>query len=273
MIALAAAIAFQCTAVLYAQDAFRGWTVDARTKSLELLAVDESAGKTTFVLKNVSGRVISAYSACFSRGQGFTSCHDSDWSDADTEALADGDMDRLVIGSAEASEYKNHILQISAVLFEDGTSEGLPYNISFIELKRLGRALETRRTSDVLSSFNGRTLGDLEIERLADRIGTEPKQPDQQFVNEVKGMSVPGLAMPDFQNLSERLLGSLFVGVTNARFDMLRAIDDLRKLPVSSADPNVLARTVYLSGLQHDLDERSSRMIDTCKRSQRAKSK
>ncbi len=270
---LAAIAAIQCIVILRAQGSPHGWKVDSRANSLELANVFESPDSVDFEFRNVGKKTISAYSVCFSRDLAFSSCHDSDWFEADAGGVTSGGTDRISIGRQEADEYRNKTLQISAVLFEDGTNEGLRTHIRFIELKHLGRALETSRISAILASFSGKTLNDSELEMLASRVGDAPEKSDPRVLDELRKTSIAGMVIPDDHSLSERLRGSLFAGARNARIDILRAIDDMRGKPLDSPDADAVTRGVYFSGLLRHYGALSSRMIDICRRAQGAEQK
>ncbi len=273
MVSTITIILVQCAAILSAQDRFHGWKVDSRVKSLQLESVEESGTLIEFAFKNISDKVISAYSICFSRDSESTSCHDSDWFETEIGGLPHAGVDRLSIGQAEADEYKNRVLEIAAVLLDDGTAEGLIPQISSIELKQLGRAVEMRRLSNILASFATRTLNDSDLGTLANEVGAVPERLDQGIVDDLRSTRIDGLVIPEYQSLSEGLRLSLFAGVRNARIDMIRTIEDLRLKPLSSPGSNVVTRSVYFTALQRHYAEYSTRMIDISKRRQGGKQK
>jgi hypothetical protein len=249
----------------YATDSLKGWQLkDLSGAAMQLEAVDQSPTDVTFSFKNVSGRTISAYLVCFSRGGPFTSCHHNDWYETDEAGLPAAQSDQLIISSGEAAQYPNRTVEISAVIFEDGAGQGSDPSIESIEMKRLGRALETRRTGLAFSSLETAPT-DAELNRLAARLGPQPK-PEPAFFSEYSRMEVPGLSIPDLNQLSRRSRGAFLTGVSTARHDARRSIDDIRKLPASGADSNGLTRSAYLAGLKQQLDDRASKLIDICKR-------
>jgi hypothetical protein len=238
---------------------------------LKLLKVEESSSGVTFVLQNVQDKVITAYAACFSRGERFSSCRDMDWSTNDmSRGLGKGDVDRFSIGLLEASEYRNHILRIAAVFFDDGSIEGLHDDVMQIHLRRLGRALETRRESNILSSFSNSSLSDLDISSLADKIGpviTDSRDP--RFIDDLTGMNSFGLIVPDPKDLSDRMRGSLHSGISGTRERILSIVDLLRKSPVTSADPRIRTRKIIMAGLTATINETGLRMFEISKRDEK----
>ena len=269
-IAFVAALTGWISPDTHAQDAV-SWTVQPFSEALKLLKVEESSSGVTFVLQNVQDKVITAYAACFSRGEQFSSCRDNDWSTNDvSRGLGKGDIDRVSIGILEASEYQKHILRIAAVFFDDGSIEGLHDDAMQIYLRRMGRALESRRESNILSSFSNSSLNDLDISSLTDKIGPIiTSSLDPRFIDDLTGMNSFGLIVPDPMDLPDRMRGSLLSGISSARQQMLRTLDQLRKSPVTSADPRVRTRKILMAGLTATINETWLRMFEISKRDEK----
>src|SRR5579884_979733 len=141
------AIAWIFTAVfalpVFSQGDLDGWTVAGATKALSLIAVETDPEAATFVLKNTSGKPISAFSI-----EHDSITHGRDYFETDHDALAAGASWRLKIGNRELADAQ-HVLHIS-VLFTDGSAEGFPDVIDFLLGRRLGQADEAFRVAEVL---------------------------------------------------------------------------------------------------------------------------
>jgi hypothetical protein len=255
----------------FSQTGSQRWSVDPFDGAMKIVGVDESSGSTTFILKNTSGKVVTAYSACFNITGSHTACNDADWfTNEVSPGLKPGGTDRLTKTSKEIVQYRDKVLEIS-VLFEDGTSSGSKVEVARLEINRLGRTLETKRVLVVAESYKDKDLNDIDLEKLVGEIGSLPNRPDRQFMTDVMLMKqsiLPELTIPDPPNGPPIVALSLLSGVSSVRSNMLRAVNDIRKLPVKSEITGAITRRIYLSALMEKLKTESTQQINICKKSQ-----
>jgi hypothetical protein len=137
VIAITAALTV-LTSGLLSQDRRQGWSTSLATNAMDLVEVQPSSIfklTTVFVLKNVSGKPITAFAVTHE-----AVTHTIDY-------FPDGGLQPqatypLSIGNQELSG-SDPILKIAAVVFEDGTEQGLQEQADFIRGRRLGRLFET----------------------------------------------------------------------------------------------------------------------------------
>jgi len=268
VIVLISAFAGWISPEIYGQDNV-DWTLQPFSEALKLVKVYHSSDRLTFVLQNSQEKIVTGYAACFSRGERFSSCHTSDWATSDSlRGLARGEVDYLIIGDIEAAEYPNHILRISAVLFEDGSSEGLYEDIMCIYLKRLGKALESGREALILSSFTNPSLSDVEITALANKIGP-PIEKDSQLPDVLKDMEGYGITVPNVSDLSGIMRGSLESGISITRTQTLRDIDLFRKSLLSSTAAQGHIKIKTIEELMMQMKETASRLIELSRQTEK----
>jgi len=169
---LLAAAAVLCGAPLsvrlFAQGSDAAWRVDAAPSTMVLSELKHGAGRTVFVLENVSGKHITAFS--LSHGE---VTHTTDYFTGND--LAPNAYDELVIGDEELQSAPEHVLKLSAVFFTDGTTIGGQDPIDFIVGGRLGRAMETEQIAGILSSADA-SADDRSVDALEARIGDRPRR-------------------------------------------------------------------------------------------------
>jgi len=164
---------------------------------------------------------------------------------------------------------QQRMLEISAVVFEDGTSEGWQPHIDSILFSRSGRILETGRIKNVLASINARFAGDSDVKILVEQMGRLPESAD--FALDELTAEAAGLSMSNLQPRGTVARGAFLSGVRSAREKMLWELDRLRKLPPTSADPSVLTQAGLLFHLRQQYDEKAIRYRAFLKRARGGK--
>jgi len=264
-----AVILAACVPGLVAQDPLLGWKASGNVSDLALIRVAESKYRTTLTFRNISGRAISAVAISFYGRENSATSRYEEWIGDDQAGLANGNSFDLDIGNEEAAEY-NHMLAISAVVFEDGTVEGLRHQLDFIRFGRLGKMLETERIKSLLAGPKEQYLADEGIKILTDRVGRSPRTHDDALASVEKTLP-PEVSILELKSAEEGIRQSFFQGVQNTRIDMLKRIDQMRQLPLSAKDPKVLTRDLFLSSLIQKYETRCTRYRSMWERAQRGK--
>lgn len=246
-----------------AQDSLRGWQAKSLTSAIVLESVEESGTEVTFSFKNVSGRVISAFAINFGYDQSpsgpvphRSAARYRDWFGSEPNGWLASDIEQ-VTSSTNNRRIQQHSLEISAVVFVDGTSEGWQPHIDSVLFSRSGRILETERIRNVLASTNARFAGDWEVKTLIEKIGRLPESADLALDEVTAGAA--GLSMSNLPPRGTVPRGAFLSGVRGAREEMLWDIDRLRKLPPASADPSVQTQAGFLFQLRQQYDEKAIR--------------
>jgi hypothetical protein len=217
-----------------------------------LTKVEESAVGTTFSLKSVSGKLITAIAASSPPSQA-TYHHYYDYLDRGALGLATGVTYQLRISPQETASNVQHVLQIDAVIFDDGSAEGSRGDIDFMNAKRLGRALETERIRGLLARPETQSRG---VEGFAAGVGILPEHIAEALV-ELKDVSLPGLSVLDFESRGRVDPERAFVsGVRNARQEAQWKVKEIQQLPVGpSADVGERTQAAAISALRQRYEE------------------
>ncbi len=243
---------------LDAQDARQGWKCDTKSSAVVLTAVESSGTLTTFSFKNVSERVISAFAVAFGTKSRNRTSRYQDWFGAEPAGFSPGDAFNLTIGSREASSFADRTLQIAAVIFEDGASEGSSSHIRFMNSRRIGQMLETEHVRKILGATESQRVDDEGIKALAREVGGLPETDEEAFES-LEGTHLPGIEVQDFRLADKGTLTGFLAGVRLAREDALHMIDKLQEVPESSSDSGALTRAIVLFRLQQMYEEKSTR--------------
>jgi hypothetical protein len=268
---------FVCTAVmvavfvpsLAAQDPLSGWKADGNLSALALTRVTESKQLTILEFKNVSGKVISAAAISFHDMKDTLTNRYEDWINDNPAGLANGGVFAIEIGTEEAAELGRR-LEISAVVFEDGTSRGMSHQLDVIKFGRLGKMLETERIRNLLAAPGEQYLQEEGVKALAEKIVKLPRTHDEALASVEKHIP-PGVTFLDLATADEGIRQSFFQGVQNARYQMLKKIDQLRQLPVTSKEPRAQTRGAFLSDLARSCEIQSTRYRSMWERTQGGK--
>jgi hypothetical protein len=264
LILLIAAVA---TSFAAAQDPLRGWKVNAKTNALALVAVDESPRDITFFFKNVSGRTITAWIVLFGPdGQDVRRDHLDSFGGV-LGGLVPGDAYPVSIGAQEASQYADRTVEVSAVIFADGGSEGSPRSLSYMNHWRLGWMLETERVARLFRTADAGDLDDASIGALTERLGKPPGSPVEALAS-VQEERLPGVSISDIRRADVDSLRAVFTGIHAARNSGLRKLEELRALPLSSSEPQARTRTSAFSRLRQEYEGLSAKDHAYCERMQ-----
>lgn len=218
LVAISAAMTI-ITPVLLSQERREGWGTTYATTAMELVAVESSGPNTVFVVKNVSGRPITAFSVS----------HDAitdtiDYFHAEGN-LQSGATYRLLFSNAELSR-SDHILRFSAVIFEDGSADGTKGDVDFIRGKRLGRLFETERVRNTLEAQGETIPSEAEIKAIRAKVGGLPESPAEAF-DAMQDVSVPGVSLMAIREANSALADGFKFGTRNAREDALWKLNQL----------------------------------------------
>jgi len=254
---LLAAAAVLCGAPLsstiFAQGSDAAWRVDSPPGTLVLSEIKHGAGKTVFVLENVSGKRITAFS--LSHG---AVTHTTDYFETGND-LAPTAYDELTIGDEELQSAAEHVLRLSAVLFADGTAVGGQDAIDLIVGRRVGVTLETERIAGILRSAADTSADHPSLAALGSRIGDPPQTPEEAFAAE-RGVHIAGV---DLDALSagkgKAFAHAFFAGVGDARETSRWRLSQLHQIPLVAKNPHVPDRATALSQLRQSYDDLAAR--------------
>jgi len=152
-----------------AQDALNGWSSEAATSAITLVAVEQAEGTTTFVLRNASTKPIMAF-AVLHDDIGHTV--DRFQTETADTAWEPGATHRLVVGSREITP-SNKILLIAAVMFTDGTADGQQRVIDNISAHHIGLMLEQERIKNILLDIRiNQGMDEAALQSVRARLGT-----------------------------------------------------------------------------------------------------
>jgi hypothetical protein len=234
----------------FARSDLADWGVSDLSGAIELNAVEEHNSMVTVSLKNRSSGVITAVALSFRENVH----HYQDWMNAEPSGLAPGQTFDVTVGPDDGASRK---LIISAVLFDDGSGTGNPDQIDRMNFHRFGHILEGARVRDILRNRNS-SHDDASMDALAQKIGKMPLSIEDAFLS-LAGVSVPGIPLDQLKQKSEKMRNALFEGVSTARERALRQIENVKQLPVLSADERVPARKAVLSVLFEQYDAQSTK--------------
>ncbi len=216
-------------AVLTAQD-LHGWKVDSKVSAVQLVSAEQfgataSGPLAKLDLKNVSRKAISAVVVVTPDEV----THMIDY-------FASGELAPAAIHSLRVVESREQpVLKILAVVFVDGSSQGLPPMIAVLKAKRMASTLETRRLLDILSTLPPEQAeSDAAVESLLLRVGPLPPTTDDGIASLRNVRGAPDY-LNDLAEAGQEIRGAFLTGVRNTREDAIRDLSQLRRLPPSSA--------------------------------------
>lgn len=256
------------------QEPLHGWKAKNLTNAIVLAAVQESDTTVTFSFKNVSGRVISGFAVCFDCDHSGPDKNRTqaalgrDWFGSEPNGWMNAEIEKITQPTSN-SRMQQRSLEISAVVFDDGTSEGWQPNIDSILFSRLGRILETERIKNILAAMKSRFSGDSDLKILSEKIGSLPESVD--FALNELTTEAAALSMSNLQPRGTVARGALLSGVRTARQEMLWELAKLRNLPPTSTDSSVLTQAGLVSNLQQQYDEKAIRNRAYLKRTREIK--
>lgn len=226
---------------LAAQDPVKGWTTQQHTHALVLTKVqDGPAGSAIVSLTNVSGKLITAV-AISSPPSTLTVRHFFDYLDQTAAGLPNGAALDLRISPEEVASNTHRLLDIDAVVFSDGTADGLQAAVAFIDAKRLGRVLETERIANLLSHIPEPP----DLDALITGIGALPEGIEAALTS-LKSIDTPSVALADLNGPygadNERAFLS---GVRHAREEAQWKAQKLKELYLSPEPHETLAAALH----------------------------
>jgi hypothetical protein len=237
---------------LFAQGSDAAWRVDSPPSTMALSEIKHGAGKTVFVLENVSGKHITAFS--LSHGD---TAHTTDYFGAAND-LAPNAYDELVIGDEELQSAAEHVLRLAAVVFTDGTAVGGQDPIDFIVGARLGVTTETERIAGILGSPADARADDRSV-ALEARIGDLPQTPEEAFAAE-RGVHIAGVDLGALSAGKGKAFAHAFLsGVSTARETAKWRVRQLHQIPLVAKNPHVPDRATALSQLKQSYDDLAAR--------------
>jgi hypothetical protein len=238
---------------LFAQGSDAAWRVDSPPSTMALSEIKHGAGKTVFVLENVSGKRIAAYS--LSHGD---VTHTTDYFETGND-LAPNAYDELVIGDDELQSATERVLRLTAVVFTDGTTVGGQDPIDFIVGARLGVTTETERIAGILGSPADARADDRSVDALVARMGDLPQTPGEAFAAErevhIAGVDLGALSASKGKSFAHAFLS----GVRNARETARWRVSQLHQIPLVAKNPHVPDRASALSQLRQSYDDLAAR--------------
>ncbi len=231
LLILAIALEIAVAPVAASQDAATGWRTD--NNKLVVEQVDEGPNTTTFLLRNTSEKTVTALSICHGNTTSSIEYFQS------SEVLNPDTSCSIVAGNSQLHGL-NRILNVCALVFEDGSWEGSETEVLLVGATRLGRVVETERVKSILEAYSQLDLNDEEIDRLKRRIGGLSESP-AEALDSVSDVSIFGLDLASIRAVDRRLQRGFWSGVRHAREAALWKLDRLAQLPQESASstPNV----------------------------------
>jgi hypothetical protein len=139
------------------------------THSLEVMSVEEHEDQIKLSLKNNSSKSITAYvlSSEATRGDGFKIIKEFAYSEIDYVIAPGSVYEMSAVLPADLSSQKNPSIDLSAVIFEDKSSEGDQQVAQEIEYERLGQKTQLERAIPVLEKML--TLNDSKMHAYSDQ--------------------------------------------------------------------------------------------------------
>jgi len=249
LIVAAATCVGALTPRLLSQDLLGGWSTAFAPNTLELAEVKQNDRLTLFVLKNVSGKHITAFAVRLSSA----TTHSTDFFEAQDD-LEPGASNSLTVGKSEPSA--DHILRLSAVIFGDGTTEGEPDALDGIRGRRLGLSVEIERVTGILSLVANADAPS--VAALKARIGNLPQSPEDAIAS-VREVQLPGVDIGQVLDAGSSFTHGFHVGVSNAREAALWKVNQLAQLPIVARGRAQPSRDGALVDMRHLYQAMSAR--------------
>jgi hypothetical protein len=242
---------------LRSQELLHGWSAEFPPNTLELVAVEQASGGTVLDLRNVSGKPITAFAVS---GSDSSVTHAIDYFQAE-ENLAPGGSYLLRLGKREPA-FAEHVLHLAAVIFADGTSQGVPDELDAIRGARLGLAFEVERVNGIVNAPADPIAADGGIQELKDRMGSLP-QSVEEAADSVRDVRLPGADVAEVKAASSRFAVGFLNGVSNARQDAVWQLNRLSQFPIVArgSGPNRAAALFQVRQLYRSLSARYQILI------------
>jgi hypothetical protein len=203
-----------------AGDLLQGWRTLAGTAALRLVAVRDSSipmNFTTFFLQNVSPKPITALAVAFGGPVGGRG-HRVDCLESPVGVCVVPGAS-YALSQADASE---HTLAINAVIFEDGTGDGVRGEIDAIRFTRLGSMLETERIRGLLDAAG------TDLATLPAKLGGLPQSPEAAFPG-LEQVKLPGVTLDRIRTADSASRVAFLSGVRSAREEATRRLAEFQQ--------------------------------------------
>jgi hypothetical protein len=232
-------------------DPLQGWKTIARTNALQLVAVRDDSSRmsmTTFFLQNVSQKPITAMAVAFG-GSDERGGHSVDCFAGGPTAVCVLPGASYALSQVNASD---HTLIVKAVVFEDGTSDGVQRDIDAIIFTRLGRMFETERIRSIADA------ADADFTSLPAKLGELPQSAESVFPS-LEQVKLPGITLDWIRSADPTSRMFFLNGVRSAREGTTRNLSEYqRRNPATPA--------AALEEMRRDLRGLSGRYRAYCKR-------
>lgn len=255
MIGVAVMVSVACLSTLWAQDTLFGWKSEGRgTHAMLLYSMKESGIMTTLSFKNVSEKSITAFVLSFANDQE-GSFQDHGCFGAETNCFAPGSVFPVTFMTNDLSAVTDRTILITAILFEDGTSEGSDREVEHINSLYLGMMFETERIKNILISPIGSKvnkkqppasaeewdINDEDLKALVAAIGKPPQSP-QAAMDSLEHVRLPGVSVDNIRTASSVTRHAFFTGVSSIRQRALRELAHLHDRPIAPENSKVPMR-------------------------------
>lgn len=191
--------------------------------ALTLAGGEESDVETVFLFKNSSTKLIVVFSVVFDPDI----VHSFDYLETN-ETLRPGALHRVVISARELAR-SGHIARILAVVFADGTAEGVQSAIDYIRSKRLGRMLETERIRNLFKQA-GTGADRVSLATLLRDIGSLPNS-TEEALSSVENIRLPEAEASSIRTADELAKATFVFGIRGVREDARWSIGEVMQLP------------------------------------------
>lgn len=249
--------------VTRAQDPLRGWHEGAGVAEMHLSSVEVAPSRVGLVFTNVGGQLITAFCISLGRGASYT----VDYFDSGSSGLAAGSSYTLWIPIQPGAQPAGRTAEASAVVFDDGTGDGMEKEIACIRVNRLGRMAEGLRIASILERGPASYVGDEGVTKLRQVIGALPESP-AEALQSLEGVSLPGVRLSDLRLAGKDVLPDFLAGVRNTRWQMLGKIQGLAGLPITSPDKGAATQGRALAELQQTCRAKAAAYREFCARHQ-----
>jgi hypothetical protein len=239
-----------------------GWTVNDLTGALALTSIEEQDSLFAVSLKNTSSEMITAVALSFRED----AHHYQDWLNAESPGLAPGNTFSVTIGPDDAAHRK---IDISAVIFEDGSGKGNTVQLDLMNYHRFGQILEGARIGNILRTRPA-SHEDAGMKTLTRKIGKTPASSDDAF-NSLEGVNVQGISLAALKQNGEKLRNAFHWGVSTTRERALRQMENVKQLPVASTDESMPSRSTVLSFILEQYDKQNKKAAALLDRMQRGR--
>ena len=246
-----------CAFTLAAQDDTLGWRCSGRVEALSLASVKRVAGgsgpSSTLTFRNDSQKAIAAFAISGSVRL------DVELFELE-HLLLPGETQDVVVVPTMNNGNTSPSIDVSAVLFEDGTYVGSKSQAAGITYQRLGRLVETERVRRILEAASGGNLDDSVVASLRSEVGDPALSVEEAYADaDTTGVRVGPLRT--LRSASRALSDSFLLGASNVRDEARQALDQMKQIPVQAPPGRARTRVNYLAHLQQrhrDIEVRQS---------------